>query len=141
MNPSFLTHPTATSRNPSKGLRWLQLLAVSAVAALLVACASKGINPVTEMATARAAVAQAENAGAREAAPVELLAARDNLVKADAAVREERFEPARRLAVLAETQAQVAERKARAVKAQNAAAELQRSNELLQKELDRKNPS
>jgi len=105
---------------------------------LLGACASKGVAPVAELATARASIAQAESAGATQSAPVELLAARDKLSRAEAAVRDEQFEQGRRLATLAEADAELAERKSRVAKAQSAATELQRSNDLLRKELERK---
>lgn len=108
------------------------------LAALLGACASKGISPLAELATARAAIAQAESAGALDAAPVDLLAARDKFGKAEAAARAERFDEARRLAARAEADAELAQRKARAVKAQAAAAELARSNDLLRAEIERK---
>ena len=93
--------------------------------------------PVEEMTTARAAITQAEAAGAGQLAPVELLAARGKLVKADAAVREEQYDQARRLAEQAAVDAQLAERKARANRARMAAAELERSNAALQREVDR----
>ena len=117
--------------------RWAPAAAI-AVAVLVSACASKGIAPVAEMSSARASIAQAESAGAVRSAPVELLAARDKLTRAESAVREERFAQARQLAEAAEADAEVAERKARAVKARDAAAELERSNALLRSELERK---
>ena len=108
-----------------------------ALALLLAACAGPGIPPVAEMTAARASIAQAEGAGAMEGAPLELLSARDKLRKAEVAVREERFDPARRLAAQAEADAEVAERKTRAIKAQAAAAELARSDALLRNEVER----
>ncbi|MDP1690822.1 MAG: DUF4398 domain-containing protein [Burkholderiaceae bacterium] len=124
-----------TQRIPS---RMTAMISALGLLALLGACASKGIAPVAELTTARASIAQAESAGALEAAPVELLAARDKLGKAEASAREERFDEARRLAQRAEADAELAERKARAVKARAAAAELARSNDLLRKEIERK---
>jgi hypothetical protein len=118
--------------------RLLHIAAALSLAAGLGACASKGVAPVAELATARASISQAESAGALDAAPVELLTARDKLGKAEAAAREERFTDARRLAAQAEADAEVAERKARAVKAQAAATALANSNELLRKEIERK---
>ena len=119
-------------------LRVTVAIAALGLTALLGACASKGAAPVTELASARASIAQAESAGALTEAPVELLAARDKLGKAEAYAREERFDEARQIAARAEADAELAERKARAVKAQAAATELARSNELLRKEIDRK---
>lgn len=119
----------------SKVARWL---AAAGVVALLGACASAGVAPVSDLATARASISQAESAGALQTAPVELLAARGQLAQAEAAAREEKFDQARRLAMQAEAQAEVAERKARAAKAKVAADEMARSNELLRQELARK---
>jgi len=107
---------------------------------LLGACATVEPLPAAEIAAAQAAITQAESAGAQRAAPVELLAAREKLEKADVAVREERFGDARRLAEAAEADALLADRKARAAKAQSAADELVRSNELLRIEAGRNAP-
>jgi hypothetical protein len=109
-------------------------------ALLLAACAAVEVLPAAEIAAAQAAITQADSAGAQRAAPVELLAAREKLEKADAAVREERFGDARRLAEAAEADAMLADRKARAAKAQSAAQELVRSNELLRIEAGRNAP-
>lgn len=106
-------------------------------AMLLGACATAELPPTAEIAAANAAITQAEGAGAQTSAPVELLAAREKLGKIEAAMREERFADARRLADAAEADAQLADRKARAVKARNAADELARSNELLRRETER----
>lgn len=110
------------------------VLAMSA-AFFLGGCATKGVAPVAEMATARSSITQAEAAGAGSLAPVELLAARDKLVRAQAAVATEQFSQARRLAEEASVDAELAERKARAERSRKAATELQRSNAVLQKEI------
>lgn len=120
------------------GPRRLAASAALAAVVLLSACASKGVPPVAEMTSARASISQAEAAGALQTAPVELLAARDKLARAEAAVREERFAQARQYAEQAEADAELAERLSRASKAQVAAAELARSNDLLRSELERK---
>lgn len=111
------------------------------VAALLGGCASAGVSPVAQLATAGASIAKAESANAQEAAPLEMLAARDKLLKAEAAVREERFSEARRLAEQAQADADLAELKSRAAKAQAVAAELARGNEQLRREAERKSRS
>lgn len=118
--------------------RYLRAAALAATFALLGACASKGVAPIAELATARASIAQAESAGAVQLAPVELLAARDKLGRAEAATREERFADSRRLAEQAQVDAEVAERKARAANAARAAEELARANATLEKETSRK---
>lgn len=104
---------------------------------LLAACAGPGVPPTAELAAAKASISQAESAGAVQGAPLELLSARDKLRKAEAAAREERYDPARRLSAQAEADAELAERKSRAIKAQAAAAELARSDALLRREVDR----
>ena len=116
----------------------LKITGTVGLLALLSACATGGIAPVAQLAATRASIAQAESAGALQAAPVELLSSRDKLSKAEAAVRAEQFDQAQRFAEQAEADAELAERKARAVNAQAAADELARSNEALQKEVDRK---
>ncbi len=110
-------------------------VATLACAALFLgACASKGPPPDAAMATARAALTQAEASGAGQLAPVELLAVRDKLAKAESAVRNEQYDQARRLADEATADAALAERKARAERARRAVTELQRSNAALQQE-------
>lgn len=118
--------------------RWTAPLAVALLGVLAACSTPSAPPPITELTRARAAIAQAESAGAADKAPVELLAAREKLGRAEVAAREERFEPARRLSELAEADAELAQRKARAVKAQAAATELARSNEMLRQELERK---
>ncbi|MDB5818556.1 MAG: hypothetical protein JWQ11_2196 [Rhizobacter sp.] len=111
--------------------------ALAAVVVTLAACASKGIAPVEQLSNARASIAQAEGAGAATTAPVELLSSRDKLTRAEAAVRDEKFDMARGLAEESQADAQLAERKARTAKAQAAAAELVRSNQQLGQEAQR----
>ncbi len=125
------------NRHTSTLHRLWALPLIGSLALLLAACATPGIAPVAELAAAKASIEQAERAGARDAAPMELMSARDKFAKAQAAVREERFDPARRLAAQAEVDAELAERKARAMKAHAAAAELARSDALLRNELER----
>lgn len=115
------------------------VLALSA-ALFLGACASKGPPPVDAMATARAAITQAEAAQAGQLAPVELLAARDKLAKAEAALRAEQFPQARRLAHESEADGVLAERKARAERSRQAAVELGRANAALQQEAGKRGP-
>lgn len=108
---------------------------------LLAGCASKGPPPLEELAMARSSVARAETAGAREAAALDLLQAREGLAKADAAVRREEFEVARTLAERAEVDARLAEAKARTAKAQNAVNALKAANTTLLEETERRRPA
>ena len=119
--------------------RLLPIGLLLSLAFLVSACASKGIAPTSQLAAARASIAQAESAGARDAAPLDLQSAQDKLRKAEAASRNEQFTQATRLAEEAEVDAELAERKARQAKAQAAATELGRGNEMLRNEADRKN--
>jgi hypothetical protein len=113
-------------------------LSVVAILASLAACASPGMPPTAQMADARTSLAHAESSGAREAAPMDLAAARDKLSKAEEAIRTEHFDMAKSLAEEAQVDADLADRKARATKAKAAADELARSNQLLRDELDRR---
>ena len=113
-------------------------LTVATVSLLAAGCASKGAPPVAQMATARASITQAETAGAREFAPLELLSAREKLAMADAAVQREEFAAARTFAEQAGADASLAEAKARSAKAQNTVQELQRSIATLRQEIERR---
>jgi Domain of unknown function (DUF4398) len=104
---------------------------------LLGACATQGPPPVANLAVAHTSFNQAEAAGAAQYAPVEFATARDKLARADAAMRDERYNDARRLTDEAAADADVAERRTRAIKAEGAAVQLQRSNAVLGNELDR----
>ncbi len=121
-----------------KPLRTLALIGSFGALGLLYGCASTSKAPIAEMASARASISQAESAGAQELAPVDLLSAREKLSKAEAASQDKKFEAAEQLATKAQADAELAERKARAAKAQTAADELARSNEMLRKEINRK---
>ena len=111
--------------------------AVLSAVLVLGACASQGPAPVADLAVARTSLAQAESAGASQYAPIELLSARDKLSRAEVAMNDKRFNDARALSNEAAADADVAERKARAVKATKTASELQRSNTVLGTELNR----
>ncbi len=117
----------------------LRTASLLAAAALVVGgCASKGVAPVSQLATSRAAVTEAETAGAREHAPMDLLSAREKLNKAEAATRDEEYDLARRYAEQAEADARLAEARARTAKSQRAVAEVQDSIKTLREELERK---
>ena len=117
-----------------------RLAAATVTLLLLAACASPGVRPSAELASAQASIAQAESAGALTQAPVDLLSAREKFGQAEAAARDERFLQARLLAERAQADAEVAERRARADKAQATVAELARSNDALRREIQRKAP-
>lgn len=115
-------------------------ISVIVFSAGLAACAGPGMPPTAQIADARTSLAQAESTGARDAAPLQLAAARDKLAKADAAMKAEQYPKAKDLYEEAQADAQLADRMARATRAKTAASELARSNLLLREELDRKTP-
>jgi hypothetical protein len=106
--------------------RLLQAKTLGLVAAGVLglgACASVP-NPNSEMATARAAVADARLAGASEAAPVQMGEAQELLTRAERAQAAEEYATARRAAEQARVMAELAEEKTRLAKANQAKAEL-----------------
>jgi hypothetical protein len=118
--------------------RWALTASAVVLLAGLTACASKGVPPTDALAAAKTAIGQAESVGAMQNAPVDFFAARDAYSQAEAAVRDEKFEQGRRLAEMAEADAQLAGNKSRLVKAQAVTTEIKRSNDQLSQELNRK---
>jgi hypothetical protein len=109
------------------------LLAISIGSALsLAGCA--GNPPTAQMALATSAVKGAEAAGAHEFATLELKTARDKMRQAEQASFEKDFDEARLLAEQAEWDARLAERKARAAKAERAVMDAEKGVEELRKE-------
>jgi hypothetical protein len=118
--------------------RVLSMCAIVLSMGLFAACASKGADPVAELATAKASVSQAESAGAKQLAPVEFLAAQEKLAKAESASRAKEYVYSKRMAESATADADLAERKSRAAKATQTAEELERANAALRNEATRK---
>jgi hypothetical protein len=111
----------------------LCLLAVGALAA----CASVP-PPKQELAVAQSALRDAENAGASTAASLELARARDKLSKAEAAMKADDNELARRLLAEAEVDARRAAARAQAARSEKTLAELRESIRALQEEAARR---
>jgi hypothetical protein len=109
--------------------------AMTAVTALLLlgACAG-GEPPRAEMGAADAAIVAAQNAGAAERAPVELNSARMKYQSATAAMNDEDYDRAARLAREAEIDAQLAAAKAQAESSRAAAEQVRRDATTLQRE-------
>jgi hypothetical protein len=109
----------------------------TALSFVILGCAS--VPPPTElMAVSSASLADANAAGANEAAPIEMRAARDKLDRAKAAMSDKNNELARSLAQEARVDAQLAEAKAHAAKASKAAEAVHEDSRVLQEELKRK---
>jgi hypothetical protein len=121
-----------------KGLsRRLQLgIGVALLALVVSGCASSAPSAlvVSQIQEARAALARAEDAGAREHAPILLRDAEDKIEEAGEVHRRSKGVVSRRLLEAARADAELAEHTARAAKAQAAADEIQQSIRILREE-------
>lgn len=108
---------------------------ITALALLLIACASKPPVPTEQLAVARSAIEYAVEMGARENAPNELQQARDHLAEAEEAVEQDENEIARQLAVEAEKLARLADLKSRAARNRHQVEELENTVEALREEI------
>ncbi|KFC62604.1 MULTISPECIES: DUF4398 domain-containing protein [Massilia] len=119
--------------------RLLTPLAAAAVLAL-VGCASPQKAPATaDVAVSRNAVENAVSAGAAELAPAEITAARDKMVRANAALAAKDYKLARELAIQAQADAKLAQSKANSAKATAAANALDADLRVLREEVERAN--
>jgi hypothetical protein len=110
-----------------------------AVVATAFCMAAEASNHITDdkIAVAKAAIEHAEQAGAPEAAPVELASARDKLARAQKANAEHESKPAAAWADQANIDAQVAEATAAQVRSSKAAVEFDASLQTLRQEAGR----
>lgn len=104
----------------------------------LTACGSKYPPPDSQISLANSAISKAESAGAYEAAPVELKAAREKINEAKRLMQLEDNLSAQRVAEQAIVDANLAEAKARTAKSHKAVNEVKESIRTLQEEIDRK---
>jgi len=118
--------------------QWMSVLLIGGVLGI-VGCAGK--PPLETLSKAELAVQEADKRTASQYAPLELQTAREQLDKAKKAINDEEYDEARRLADQALVNAQLAEAKAGAEKARQAAAELQKSIQTLRAELERSTTS
>ncbi|MEX5744197.1 DUF4398 domain-containing protein [Massilia sp. X63] len=116
-------------------------MATAAAGALVLAgCASPQKAPATaDVAVSRNAVENAVSAGAAELAPEEITAARDKMMRANAALAAKDYKLARELAVQAQADAKLAQSKARSAKATAASQALDEDLRVLRQEVDRAN--
>jgi outer membrane murein-binding lipoprotein Lpp len=115
----------------------LLLFATISCVFLLVGCASKEVAPTVDISKAEMAIKAAMDRDASTNAPLELKTAQDKLQAAEEAMKQEKFEKARRLAEEAEVDAKVAESKSDAVKEQKHAEEMRNSISTLRQEIER----
>ena len=114
---------------------------------VLLVCGALGLSgcgagrpPTAELAQATLAVQEASQKEAPQYAAAELNTARQELERAQQAMREKEYTTARRLAERALVHAQLAETTAEAEKTRQAAAALQRSIQLLRREAEPSTP-
>ena len=113
------------------------ILVATASALLLAGCAAEVERPTEEMTRAKTLIDQAEKAGAQRYAAAELQQAREKLQDADEAVDDGKGEVAKRLAMEATVDAELAVARTASGEAQRAAEEINRSTETLQREATR----
>ncbi|HKZ73344.1 MAG TPA: DUF4398 domain-containing protein [Steroidobacteraceae bacterium] len=111
-------------------------MAAAAVAVAGIGCASNEPRPTEDLTRARVLIEQAGKAGAQQYASAELQSARDKLRRADTVVEDDTAE-ARRLAVEASLDAELAAAKTRSGKAKTAAEEVAASVATLREEAAR----
>ena len=129
---------TLSSSLYSPGLVALLALSSSVLLAL-GGCASAPV-PTAQLAVAQAAVDRASNTSTTEVAPTELGVAVGKLASARSAVVAGDNERARRLAIEAAVDAQLAETRAQTVRANKAARDSDEAARALREELNRKTP-
>lgn len=118
--------------------QWYKTIGAAGFAAVVMAGCVSIPAPTEQIATARVAVTNATNAGGNEFASEDMRAAQDKLDRAVQAMTAEDYKNARLLAEQAQADAQLAETKAHAAKAQKAAVTVQEDNHVLRNEIDRK---
>jgi hypothetical protein len=112
-------------------------LGIALAPMLLVACMSAPVAPDETLAAARAAIARAEQADARQHAGAELDEARQKLMLAEGAVSDERMIEAKQLAQQARIAAELAMARTAHTKAEEINRQLGRGSEALDEEMQR----
>ena len=114
--------------------RTTNYLAASSLLMVLAGCAGVPV-PTEQVELTRNAVSRAVTADATQYAPAEMKAAQDKLYAVERALGERTLVAARTLAEQAEADANLAERKARAAKAQQQLRSAQQGIEVLKQEM------
>ncbi|MEP0549078.1 MAG: DUF4398 domain-containing protein [Rhodothermales bacterium] len=112
----------------------------AALALLIAGCAGSKLPP-PDLSASRSAIAQADQAGASEAAPLALRNARQKVQQAEEASNRGDYRRAQMLSEQAEIDAKLAEATARSAKAQAAVDELRESIRVLRDEINRNRPA
>ncbi|MGZ7456315.1 DUF4398 domain-containing protein [Pseudomonas sp. Ma2-10] len=130
------TMTTRTARSSFPPLRSLKLAAL-AIGSSFVLAGCAGNPPSEQFAVTESAVNSAVSAGGTEFAAVEMKSARDKLKQAEIAMHDKKYDEAKVLAEQAEWDARVAERKAQAIKAEQAVKDSQKGVQELRQESQR----
>jgi hypothetical protein len=120
----------------TKNIAWPLTILVALVIPFMVGCASK-VAPVENITSAEMAIMAAQESNASVHAPLELRVAADKLNQAKAAMEQEEFDKAQRLADEAAVDAQLAEARSRSEKAKKVAQEMRDNIETLRHEIER----
>ncbi len=113
-----------------------RLAVIVAAAVFMTGCASTP-PPTAQMAVSRAAITNANSAGANEFAPLQIKSANEKMAGAERAMVDEEYGLAGKLAAQAQVDAELAGEKARSAKAQKAADAVQEDSNVLRQEIDR----
>jgi uncharacterized lipoprotein YmbA len=130
------TMKTRTAKSSFPTLRSLKLAAL-AIGSSLVLAGCAGNPPSEQFAVTESAVNSAVSAGGTEFAAVEMKSAQDKLKQAEIALHDKKYDEAKVLAEQAEWDARVAERKAQAIKAEQAVKDSQKGVQELRQESQR----
>jgi uncharacterized lipoprotein YmbA len=130
------TMKTSTASSSSTHLRGLKLAAL-AIGSSLVLAGCAGNPPTEQYAVTQSTVNSAVSAGGTEFAAVEMKSAQDKLKQAEIAMHDKKYDEAKMLAEQAEWDARVAERKAQAMKAEQAVKDSQKGVQELRQESQR----
>ncbi|MHC8385726.1 DUF4398 domain-containing protein [Pseudomonas sp. LB3P14] len=130
------TMKTRTAKSSFPPLRSLKLAAL-AIGSGLVLAGCAGNPPSEQFAVTESAVNSAVSAGGTEFAAVEMKSAQDKLKQAEIAMHDKKYDEAKTLAEQAEWDARVAERKAQAMKAEQAVKDSQKGVQELRQESQR----
>ncbi|CAN7283633.1 uncharacterized protein DUF4398 [Pseudomonas sp. 478] len=130
------TMKTRTAKSSFPPLRSLKLAAL-AIGSSLVLAGCAGNPPSEQFAVTESAVNSAVSAGGTEFAAVEMKSAQDKLKQAEIALHDKKYDEAKVLAEQAEWDARVAERKAQAIKAEQAVKDSQKGVQELRQESQR----
>ncbi|MHC8298136.1 DUF4398 domain-containing protein [Pseudomonas sp. ZS1P83] len=130
------TMKTRTAKSLFPPLRSLKLAAL-AIGSSLVLAGCAGNPPSEQFAVTESAVNSAVSAGGTEFAAVEMKSAQDKLKQAEIAMHDKKYDEAKTLAEQAEWDARVAERKAQALKAEQAVKDSQKGVQELRQESQR----